>query len=170
MMEVSNSPPTDPAEPTGTSTSFTRRHWLKTVLSSVLGTAALVIWLLIRYRKHQRFVARETLTRLRAGGGRRDADGRWRVSSEGHGRFDDPEHYDFIILRGTEVTDADLACLPPLANIEWLDLSQTRITDVGLRHLKGMRQLRWLNLKETQVTAAGIAALRAALDHTQIAH
>jgi hypothetical protein len=121
-------------------------------------------------RRHHRIVARETLSRLRAGGGRRDADGRWRVSSEGHGRFDDPEHYDFIILRGTEVTDADLACLPPLANIEWLDLSQTRISDDGLRHLKGMRQLRWLNLKETQVTDAGIATLRKALDHTEIVH
>jgi len=48
------------------------------------------------------------------------------MSEAGMGRFDDPEHYDFSILRGTEMTDADLACLPPLTNIEWLDLSQTR--------------------------------------------
>ena len=90
------------------------------------------------------------------------------MSSEGMGRFDDPEHFDFLILRGTEVTDADLACLPPLTNIEWLDLSQTQISDGGLQHLMGMRQLRWLNLKKTQASDAGIGTLRKALDHTEI--
>jgi hypothetical protein len=164
---MSNDPPRDLAESNRPRTSLTRRHWLYAFLWIVAGSGILLV-LRNKYHRHQRRVARNTLGRLGAGGGLRNADGGWLVSSEGRGRFDDPEHYNFIILRGKEVTDADLACLPPLTNIEWLDLSETQISDDGLRHLKAMPQLRWLNLKKTHATDAGIAALREALEHTEI--
>lgn len=164
---MSNDVSPDSVDPARPPVRLTRRKWLSTFGWIVLGLLAIsVLWR--RYRRGQRIRARETLSRLGAGGGRRNADGSWLVNGSEKHRYDDPEIYDFLILRGKAVTDADLACLPVLTNIEWLDLSGTQITDDGLRHLKAMRQLRWLSLRGTQTTDAGRAALREALDKTKI--
>ena len=60
-----------------------------------------------------------------------------------------------------QMTDALLAELPRLENLEALELSGCRgVTDRGLRHLASFPRLRRLNLSGTSITDAGLAALR----------
>lgn len=69
----------------------------------------------------------------------------------------------YINLRGTRITDADLADLSELSDVDVLDLSDTRVSDSGLRHLKTLTRLVLLVLDGTQVTPAGVDELRGAL-------
>jgi len=62
-------------------------------------------------------------------------------------------------LRGTAITDADLAQLKDLSALTRLHLEKTAITDAGLVHLKGLANLEYLNLYGTQVTDAGLDQL-----------
>ena len=64
-----------------------------------------------------------------------------------------------VSFMGTEVTDADLACLEHLPDLRVLDLSRTGITDAGLVHVKGLAKLEELELDGTRVTDAGLAHL-----------
>ncbi|MEK6235002.1 MAG: hypothetical protein N2C14_09835 [Planctomycetales bacterium] len=99
-----------------------------------------------------------------------------------------------VYLSDTQVTDADLAPLRRLTQLEWLVLSRTQIgdeglvhiqgltrlrvlwldgtqvTDAGLVHLHGLTRLRELHLEGTQVTDAGADALRQALPNCEIYH
>ena len=59
----------------------------------------------------------------------------------------------------TPDTDAVLAPLKELTEIETLCLAGTNVTDAGLVNLKGLRHLRKLNLNKTSVTDAGLAQL-----------
>jgi hypothetical protein len=61
-----------------------------------------------------------------------------------------------VILCGSRVTDADLAQLEELKQLQLLDLNSTGITDEGLVYLKGLAQLKSLNLGGTKVTDAGV--------------
>ena len=63
-------------------------------------------------------------------------------------------------LSKTAVTDAELAYLKPLSELQELRLTGTRVTDAGLAHLKGLSQLGMLWLEDTQVTDAGLAQLK----------
>ena len=56
-------------------------------------------------------------------------------------------------------TDAGLAQLKSLPNLQRLSLGGTDITDVGLANLKGLKHLQHLNLERTKVTDASLAAL-----------
>lgn len=76
---------------------------------------------------------------------------------------------EFVTLQAKRPTDADLAHLPELEQLETLDLSNAPITDRGLIHIKRLRGLKSLNLCGTQVTAAGIRDLMEALPDTGIA-
>lgn len=51
-----------------------------------------------------------------------------------------------VILNETPVTDADLALLKGLPDLEELHLFDTTISDTGLSHLVGLKSLRFLNL------------------------
>ena len=62
----------------------------------------------------------------------------------------------------TKVTDAGLANLEPLANLETLSLATTKITDAGLAHLAGLGKLSELDLSFTKTTAAGVKKFQAA--------
>jgi len=51
-----------------------------------------------------------------------------------------------VSLEGTQVTDAELADLQVLGQLQHLSLDNTKTTDVGLRYLQGLNQLRSLSL------------------------
>ena len=46
-----------------------------------------------------------------------------------------------VVLRSTEVTDANLACLKGLRRLKALHLDSTGVTDEGLKHLRGMTEM-----------------------------
>ncbi|MFM2169542.1 MAG: hypothetical protein RIS79_3913, partial [Verrucomicrobiota bacterium] len=62
-------------------------------------------------------------------------------------------------LARTKVTDAGLAKLAQMKNLQELHLENTAIGDAGLDHLKGLSSLEYLNLYNTKVTDAGLAKL-----------
>jgi YHS domain-containing protein len=66
----------------------------------------------------------------------------------------------WLNLAGTGVTDAGLAQIAGLKNLQRLHLEKTAITDAGLAHLKGLAELRYLNLYGTKVTDKGLESLR----------
>ncbi len=53
--------------------------------------------------------------------------------------------------------------LLPMAELQWLLLSDTAITDAGLRDLAGMKKLRRLTVTKTKVTAPEVEWLKGAL-------
>lgn len=71
-------------------------------------------------------------------------------------------------LYESKVTDAGLAHLKGIDNIEHINLSNTAITDAGLAHFKGMTKLRLLIVNGTKVTDSGIADLKNALPELQV--
>lgn len=62
-------------------------------------------------------------------------------------------------LARTKVSDAGLAKLAAMKNLQELHLENTGIGDAGLDHLKGLASLEYLNLYNTKVTDAGLAKL-----------
>src|SRR5947209_1949698 len=52
-----------------------------------------------------------------------------------------------IHLAGTQATDATLACLGSVTELERLELDNTNVTDAGLAHLKGLTRLSSLSLE-----------------------
>ncbi len=65
-----------------------------------------------------------------------------------------------LTLAGTQVTDAGLAHLEVLTNLQDLYLSDTQITDTGLAHLTALTRLRGLRLNGTKITDAGLEHLK----------
>jgi serine/threonine protein kinase/Leucine-rich repeat (LRR) protein len=65
------------------------------------------------------------------------------------------------LLRSKQVTDAGLAHLQNLTELESLDLGGARpFTDAGLAHLRGLSNLHDLNLTDTSLTNAGLPHLK----------
>src|ERR1043166_9231456 len=65
-----------------------------------------------------------------------------------------------VDLKGTPISDADLAALGAMAGVTDLDLSFTRITDKVIATLVGHKDLRTLSLAGTKVSDAAIDDLR----------
>ncbi len=75
----------------------------------------------------------------------------------------------------TQITDAGLAHLPKVGNLEHLRLDQARITDLGLQTIGKMKSLRKLSLWRCAVTDQGLLHLQhlsnlehLSLDETQV--
>ena len=64
-----------------------------------------------------------------------------------------------LSLRGTPVTDAGLVHLKGLSRLKDLDLVNTQVTDAGLVHVKVLPQLLLLALSGPRITDAGLAHL-----------
>ena len=64
-----------------------------------------------------------------------------------------------VALGGTKVTDAGLAHLKGLTQLQSLNLGFTKVTDTGLEHLRRLTKLQRLNLNYTKVTDAGLEYL-----------
>ena len=67
----------------------------------------------------------------------------------------------WLKLGDTNISDAALAPVAKLKNLQKLHLEQTKVTDAGLKQLKGLTNLEYLNLYGTAVTDAGLADLAA---------
>ena len=65
-------------------------------------------------------------------------------------------------------TDAGVAHLQGLPNLERLDLRRTGVTDAGLAHLKGLTKLAVIDLGGTPVTDTGVRELQRALPSSKI--
>ncbi|MGA0559425.1 c-type cytochrome domain-containing protein [Larkinella sp. VNQ87] len=65
----------------------------------------------------------------------------------------------WLKLGDTEVSDATLAQVAQLKNLQKLHLEQTKVTDNGLKNLKNLPYLEYLNLYGTGVTDAGLKEL-----------
>ncbi len=65
-----------------------------------------------------------------------------------------------VDLEFTKVTDAGLARIKDLPQLQSLNLSGTKVTDVGLEHLKGLTRLQTLYLWGTHVTDAEMEHLK----------
>jgi mono/diheme cytochrome c family protein/uncharacterized membrane protein len=65
----------------------------------------------------------------------------------------------WLKLGDTGISDAALAQIAKLKNLQKLHLEQTKVTDAGLKQLKGLANLEYLNLYGTAVTDAGLADL-----------
>lgn len=65
----------------------------------------------------------------------------------------------WLKLSDTKVSDATLAEVAKLKNLQKLHLEQTSVTDAGLKNLKGLEHLEYLNLYGTAITDAGLAEL-----------
>jgi hypothetical protein len=77
-----------------------------------------------------------------------------------------------LILGGTPITDAGLRALPPLPALKSLHLAMTGVTDAGLTGLARFPSLTQLNLDATAVSGAGLSRVREAsrLEHLMLAH
>jgi hypothetical protein len=73
-----------------------------------------------------------------------------------------------LLLNNSKVTDAGLASLTGLNNVNMIMLDHTGITDAGLTNLNTMTGLQILGLTGTQVTDAGIKKLKHALPGLEI--
>ena len=67
-------------------------------------------------------------------------------------------------LRGVrlsrETGDDDLKCLAALRELVGIDLSDCSVTDAGLAHLKDLTQLEWVSFDRTRITGHGLRHLR----------
>ncbi len=72
-------------------------------------------------------------------------------------------------LRGTKITDADLALIAQLTGLRSLSLRGTLVTDFGIWQLGALTSLEDLSLRSTQITSAGLQTLPTAnLKHLDI--
>ena len=65
----------------------------------------------------------------------------------------------WLQLGQTALSDAGLAHIGKLKNLQKLHLEQTKVTDAGLKQLRGLPYLEYLNLYGTAVTDAGLNEL-----------
>jgi hypothetical protein len=69
---------------------------------------------------------------------------------------------------GPSVTDAGIAHLTALRELELVTLDDSQITDAGLTKLAKLPHLRWLRIARTKVSDAGVAALRRSIPELKI--
>jgi len=81
------------------------------------------------------------------------------VSDAGIAQLKDLTNLETLDLSGTKMTDAGLASLAGLTKIESLSLDETDITDDGLKHLAGMRELKSLRISARGISDKGLAYL-----------
>jgi mono/diheme cytochrome c family protein/uncharacterized membrane protein len=65
----------------------------------------------------------------------------------------------WLKLGDTQITDATMAQIGKLKNLQKLHLEQTKITDAGLKQLAALPYLEYLNLYGTGITDAGLQSL-----------
>jgi Leucine Rich repeat len=73
-----------------------------------------------------------------------------------------------LSLNNNPITDQGLVHLSKLSQLKYLSLDETNITDNGLRSLRACQSLEFLSLYRTRATSAGVQSLRAALPSLNI--
>lgn len=71
-------------------------------------------------------------------------------------------HVVWVDLARSQVTDAGLAVIAKMTNLERLHLENTKATDAGIARLASLQKLEYLNLYGTKTTDAGLAKLEGA--------
>ena len=61
-----------------------------------------------------------------------------------------------LMLVGSQITDAELAQVKGLTQLENLSIEDTQVTDAGLEHIKRLTQLHSLSLENAPITDAGL--------------
>ena len=84
---------------------------------------------------------------------------RWHGGDEGLEQLQNLPGLMWLDLEGTKVTDAALAKVGLLTQLEGLKLGHTQITDRGIAYLRTLRALEGLSLPGTKITAAGLEHL-----------
>ena len=81
-----------------------------------------------------------------------------------------PVNSTLTLVKGHRLTDAGLANLRGMANLDWLSLRDTQVTDGGLLHLETLRDLRVLDLNGLGITGEGLVHVRglSKLSHLQL--
>jgi hypothetical protein len=65
-----------------------------------------------------------------------------------------------LSLTGSSISDSGLARMRDMTSLSRLDLDYTKVTDAGLAHLKSLTGISVLSLDATHVTDAGLAQLK----------
>jgi hypothetical protein len=80
-------------------------------------------------------------------------------------------HPGIVNEQSVQITNAGLAHLARLRNLEFLHISASRITDAGLACLRGLKSLKRLELDNSHVTQRGMQELQASLPSlTTVSH
>jgi Leucine-rich repeat (LRR) protein len=90
------------------------------------------------------------------------------LSDAGLAHLEGLDNLEELRFYSTNVTEAGLVHLKGLTKLEWLNLIGTQITDEGLAHLEGLTDLKILELKNTKVTDAGVKKFKAAFPRCYI--
>lgn len=91
-----------------------------------------------------------------------------RVTDAGLAQLRDLPELEWIDLSDTGISDAGLKELARFPKLRSVALHDTQVTDAGLEHLKRLKQLRHIWLLDTKVTREGVKALCRALPDTDI--
>jgi Leucine-rich repeat (LRR) protein len=93
-----------------------------------------------------------------------------KLTDAGLARIAEVPQLEVLNVRGSSITDAGLEKLAKLEKLRWLQASTTAITDDGLRHLGKIKSLQYLDLRITRITDAGLIHLAAlpALEHLSL--
>jgi hypothetical protein len=88
------------------------------------------------------------------------------ITDAGMAHLSELTQVECLALNMTAITDVALVHITGLTQLKQLFLDHTKITDAGLGHLTGLNELRWLYLDDTQITDAGLEHLKG-LDQLQ---
>jgi Leucine-rich repeat (LRR) protein len=95
----------------------------------------------------------------------------WQITDAGLAHLAGLNQLQWLNLDRTQITDGGLAGIAGLTQLQSLNLDRTQITDAGLAHLAGLTQLRDLRLRNNpQVTDEGVKKLQQALPKCRIIH
>jgi hypothetical protein len=81
------------------------------------------------------------------------------VTDAGVANLSDLNELDRVSLTATEITDAALDVVKGWSRLEVLHLDKTRVTDAGIAKLAGLSNLTYLNLNLTAVGDSGLSSL-----------
>jgi len=85
-----------------------------------------------------------------------------KISDAGLAKLKNLKNLNRLHLEQTAVGDAGVARLSGADNLEYLNLYGTKVSDAGLKHLQGLKNLKKVFAWQTQVTQAGAESLRKA--------
>ncbi|MBI3838380.1 MAG: hypothetical protein HY288_10670 [Planctomycetia bacterium] len=90
------------------------------------------------------------------------------ITDAGLARLSQMKEIEQLRLASPRITDAGLACLRELPHLRFLHLIDIPITDSGLEHLHSLKSLESLYLDGTRITDDGIQRLIAALPQVHL--
>lgn len=81
-----------------------------------------------------------------------------------------PEETESLVLESTEISDAGVAKLIRLTQLQRLNLSHTQVSDLSIETLCALPRLNWVNLSGTAITHAGIDYLKKSRPTLTVVH